>query len=303
MFRPSLSRLCTIFGMYVTLDQARALDALDREGTLQKAALSLHKGHTAVLYALTALESQTELSLLDRSGYRLKLTAAGRSVLLHCRSLLSAERELYDACAQMKTGWEPSVRLVFDGLYPIDPVLRWMKELGAKKAPTKVSVSAEFLGGVEEAFGRDQADFMIAVLPPHQTGLAARRLPPIRALLVAHRDHPLAKVRGKLSTEHLKEQVLLTVRGGDPRLSLPTAGLEARSSVHLHDFESKRRAIQKGLGFGWLPDHVARADLGRGSLKVLRYEGGSEHTFAPHLYHRSGLQLGRAGEALTAALG
>ena len=128
-----------MIGMHVTLDQARALDALAREGTLQKAAAQLHKGHTAILYALTSLEEQTALALLDRSGYRLKLTPAGQSVLAHCRALLATERELIDACERMKTGWEPSVRLVVDGLCSIDPVLRWMKELSDNRN------AAEFL--------------------------------------------------------------------------------------------------------------------------------------------------------------
>jgi DNA-binding transcriptional LysR family regulator len=47
--------------MHVTLDQARALDAFARTGTFQAAAKELHKVHTAVLYALKQLESQTGL--------------------------------------------------------------------------------------------------------------------------------------------------------------------------------------------------------------------------------------------------
>ncbi len=80
--------------MNVTLDQARALDALARHGTFAAAAEMLHKGHTAVLYALRTLEEQTELVLLDRRGYRTRLTPAGERVLEHCRKLLAAEREL-----------------------------------------------------------------------------------------------------------------------------------------------------------------------------------------------------------------
>ena len=52
--------------MSITLDQARTLDALAREGTLQLAAKRLRKGHPAVLYALKQLEQQTGLAILDR---------------------------------------------------------------------------------------------------------------------------------------------------------------------------------------------------------------------------------------------
>src|SRR5688572_10306098 len=73
-----------VHGMNITIDQARALDALDRHGTLVRAAAALHKGHPAVLYALRQLELQAGLDLLDRRGYRLRLTPAGRRVLAGC---------------------------------------------------------------------------------------------------------------------------------------------------------------------------------------------------------------------------
>ncbi len=288
--------------MFVTLEQARALSALAQEGTLQKAAAKLHKGHTAVLYALTGLEEQTGLLLLDRSGYRLRLTPEGQAVLIHARKMLDAERELVTTCQRIQSGWEPSVRLVFDGIVPIGPVLGWMRGLMDQGAPTKVSVSAEFLAGVEEAFERAEADFMMAVLPPLRTGLASHRMPPVRARLCAHRSHPLAQAK-KLSAADLSEHVLLTVRGSDPRLSLPTAGLEVRSQLHLNDFETKKQAILRGLGFGWLPEHVAGRELARGTLVTLRYAGGAEHTFAPRLFHRAAYRPGKAGTALLKAVG
>lgn len=287
--------------MQITLDQARALSALAQDGTLQKAAQRLHKGHTAVLYALNGLEEQTGLSLLDRSGYRLRLTSEGQTVLTHARKLLDVERELAAACERIKTGWEPAVRLVFDGIVPIAPVLGWMRSLIDRDAPTKISVSAEFLGGVDEAFERSEADFMMSVLPPHRTGLTAHRMSPVRAVLCAHQKHPLAKAR-RLSGDDLSEHVLLTVRGSDPRLSLPTAGLAVRSQLHLNDFETKKLAILRGLGFGWLPEHVAARELSKKTLVVLRFAGGAEHTFHPRLYHRASFRPGQAGTALIRAI-
>ena len=65
--------------MFATLDQARALDALARAGTYAAAAKLLSKQHSAVVYAVQQLESQTELQLLDRSGYRTKLTPRARA--------------------------------------------------------------------------------------------------------------------------------------------------------------------------------------------------------------------------------
>lgn len=288
--------------MNITLDQARALDALDRHGTLVRAGAALGKGHPAILHALRQLEGQAGLDLVDRRGYRLALTAAGRRVLEHCRRLLAAEADLVAACTEMRTGWEPSLRVVYDGIYPDEPVLRPVGAMLAEGAPTRIHVSAQFLGGVEEAFARDDADLMIAVLPAVAPGVVATRLAPLRALLVTHRDHALARRRGALDDAALAEHVLVTVRGGDPRLALPTDALERRVTVDLNDFHAKRAAILGGIGFGWLPEHLCQAELRRGSMRVVRYQRGHEHVFVPRLYHRAGARLGPAAKRVIATL-
>lgn len=288
--------------IHVTLEHARALDALATTGTLQKAAAALHKGHTAVLHALRSLEAQTELQLLDRTGYRLRLTPAGDRVLDHCRRLLAAERDLVAACREMRSGWEPSLRVVFDGLLPAEPILRVVGDLAAERAPTRVHVAAEFLGGVEESFARQRADLMLAVLPARDTSLVAHVLPAVPARLVAHRGHPLAKLRGTVRAADLEGHLLLTVHGSDPRLELPTAQLEARSTALLNDFVAKKEAILAGIGFGWLPDHLARRELRAGTLRTLKFEAGFEHTFTPRLYLREPRHLGRAARRFVEAL-
>ncbi|NTX00893.1 LysR family transcriptional regulator [Myxococcus sp. CA051A] len=289
--------------MNVTLEQARALDALARHGTFAAAAQALGKGHTAVLYTLRTLEGQTELELLDRRGYRTRLTPAGERVLEHCRKLLAAERELEATCAEIRAGWEPTLRIVFDGVFPAEPLLRVVKALRAEGAGTRFHVSSEFLAGVEAAFVRDEADLMVSVLPPSLPGLRSYALPELKALLVAHRSHPLARRRrGTLQEEELSEHLLLTVRGSDPRLQLSTVSLEMRSTVHLNDFAAKKAAILEGLGYGWLPEHLASRELRRGELKLLKPSSGSTHAFLPKLHHRAGVRLGRAARRVVKTL-
>jgi DNA-binding transcriptional LysR family regulator len=279
--------------MQITLEQARALDALDRAGTFQRAAAALRVGHTSVLYAIRTLEEGLELRVLDRTGYRTKLTPAGRRVLEGCRAMLAAEAELAATVSELRAGWEPMVRVVFDGIVPIEPLLVAVGELARERVPTKIDVRAEFLGAVEDTFAASEADLMISVLAPRATDLTAIELPVVRASLVAHRRHPLAS--GKHDVASLKRHVLLTVRGGDPRLEMPTAGIEQHATVLLNDFASKRAAIRAGIGFGWLPDAMISDDLRR-----VRWTGSSVHRFQPRLFHRG--HPGRAAQRLIAAL-
>ena len=293
----------TPVAMQVTLDQARALDALARAGTLVAAAAELRKGHTAVMYGLRQLEAQTGLALLDRRGYRLQLTAAGKQVLEHCRRMLESEAALVAACHQLRTGWEPSVRVIYDGVCADAPLLRAVGALVAERAPTVLHVSSAYLGGVEDAFVREQADLMVAVLPAAPgLGLVATRLPPLVATLVVARGHPLARRRGDVDDDVLADHVLLTVHGSDPRLELPTAALERRATVDLNDFHAKRAAILAGIGYGWLPAHLCADDLRAGRLRRVHYRRGSEHRLLPRLYQRAGARPGPATRRLLDAL-
>jgi DNA-binding transcriptional LysR family regulator len=288
--------------MVVTLDQARALDALARHGTFAKAAAALRKQHTAVLYAVRTLETQTGLAILDRTGYRTKITASGEAVLAQCRKMLDAERELEALCEVIRTGWEPRLGVVFDGIVPADRVLRVVGELARERIPTRLTVTAEFLGGVEEAFVRGDGDLMISVLPPQTVTLAAVPMAPLRALLVAHREHPLTAKGAAVTDDELRAEVLLVVRGSDPRLRLSTSSLTVSTVVSLNDFHAKKTALLEGFGFGWMPEHLIAKELRKGTLARVRWRAGSTHTYHPHVYHRADRPVGRAAQRVIDAL-
>lgn len=285
-------------GSGVSLEQARALVALAQHGTFTGAAQVLRRGHSSVLYLMRTLEDVLGVAVLDRSGYRTALTPAGQRVLQACQLLVAADAALANAVTELRSGWEAQVHVVCDGIVPIAPLLTAVGALLAERVPTRIDVRAEFLAGVEEAFWQNDADLMIAVLPPSRAGLVGVALPPVDASLVVRGDHPLA--HGFVSEAALREHVLLTVRGSDPRLLLPTAGIEAHATVRLNDFAAKHTAILAGVGYGWLPDGMIAADLGHGRLRRVQWAGAATHRFTPHLYHRG--PLGRAGQRLLDAL-
>lgn len=289
--------------MAFTLEQARALDAVARHGTFARAAASLGKRHTAVVYAIAGLERVTGLVVLDRSKNPSTLTAEGERLLALARRVLDAERELLAASAEMRTGWEADLKVVIDGIFPVTPILHAVRALAAAGATTRISVTTEFLDGVERAFYDEGADVMIAVLPPERTlGLRVVRLPPIRTRLVAHRQHPLARAAA-LETSDLSAHTLLTVRGSGPKLVLPTSVITKGASVRLNDFHAKKAAIMACLGYGWMPEHLVGKELRSRQLEVLAWGPALRgHLFEPRLYYRGTGKLGRASRFLVDAM-
>jgi DNA-binding transcriptional LysR family regulator len=280
----------------VTLQEVHALESVARLGTLSRAGEELGRGHTGILYSIDQLESTTGLTLLDRTGYRVILTPEGERFLASARRLLEAEQGLAHVIDELKQGWESSLRIVADGIVPMKPLVSAIVKVQSLGSTSSVSFFSAFLGGVEKAFEENHADFMVSVLPPERLSLESVKLAGISATLVASSDHPL--IGKKQSREALQSHALVSVRGGDPRLNLPTAVVEAgRGRFQVNDFASKKEVLKAGLGYGWMPNELIRDELRKKELKQVLWEGASTHTFQPRLYFRSKEALGRSGRA------
>lgn len=280
--------------MNITLEQARVFVTVIDKGSFGKAAQELNKTHSSLVYSIKTLEQQMGLQLFDRSQYRSQPTVAGKRILAECRKLLSAEKDLQNLCQNLSTGWEPFIRIVYEGIFPFQGILKTIQKLSAKKVPTKFQIYSGFLQGVEKTFFEQEAHMMISILPPHKAGFESIKLQSLKSLLVAHKDHPLSK--GKKTLRDLKEHRFLTVRGSDISLNLSTAILDADCDFQLNDFQTKKLAITEGVGFGWLPEYLIKSELKSGQLKIIQWNKPSKHEFTPHLYYLGEEKIGKAGK-------
>src|SRR5215471_1488867 len=98
--------------MDVTVHQLVCFDAVVTEGSFQAAAAKIRRAQPSVSLAVKNLEGQLGLSLLDRSGYRVTLTAAGRSFHARTRVFLDELRGLKSHARQLAMGEEDELRIV-----------------------------------------------------------------------------------------------------------------------------------------------------------------------------------------------
>ena len=288
--------------MNITLEQARTLDAVAQHGSFAKAAHALHKVHSAVLYSVKQLEDAVGLPLFDRSGYRSALTPLGRRVLEHCQRLLAAEAELDATCRAARAGHEPDLRIVFDGLLPVEPLLRAVRKVQAASPPTRIALTSEFLGEVEARAEADGAEVMLTVVPATRAIGPSHALAPLVSWLVVTARHPLAAVKRPTAVD-LERHPFLTVRASDQRLAMSTSALDKASAFKLGDFHAKKVALMAGMGYGWMPDYLVAKDLARGALVVLPFGAGKgRHEFRPTLHCRRSAVGGRALDAFVEAL-
>ncbi|MCC7134309.1 MAG: LysR family transcriptional regulator [Gemmatimonadales bacterium] len=282
--------------MKLDLDALEALDAVIREGGLAPAARRLNKVQSAVSYQLRRLEKQLGVALLDRSGYRIRLTPAGDALLAEGRRVLAQAEQVEALARQFVQGWEARLTVILDGILPLEPVLAALKTMADERIPTRIQVKVEFLKGVQYRFEKDAADLMIVKDYDAHPYLRAEALPEITCILCVAPAHPLAGRRG-VSLVDLQEQVELSVQdssdqGGDQHM------FGGERVFYLSGFVAKRQALLMGLGFGWMPAYLVTDELAAGRLVELDYVGGSRYRFTPRLVHRIDRPPGPAGRRL-----
>ena len=271
-----------------TLDQLRTLDAVQRCGSFARAGRESNRTTSAISYAIRTLEDATGLALFDRSGHRSRLTDEGRALLIHARAVLDRAGELNRAVHKLREGWEPEIRVVVDGIFPMSPVLLAMRRFGEERTPTRLRLMAEYLDGVPERFEEERAALMLTLDYREESRYVATPLPRIELVLVAHRDHPVHKCSTPVPRHALRDFVEIVIEnsGRAPRSESAGIAFGAEQILFLSDFQAKREALCSGLGFGWLPRHLAVEFLSSGELRAIELDEGSVYTFNPYLVHR-----------------
>lgn len=297
----------------LTIDQVRTLDAIARLGSAARAADELGRVASGVLYQMRQLEDAAGSPVFDRTTYRTSLTPFGRGLLEHCRPLLAAVARIDRYCTTARLGFEPTLKVVFDGLYPVAPMLQAVRAVGSVSPETRVSLFSEYLGEVEVRAHREQADLAIAVVPFAQPMGTTTFMASIASLLVVASNHPLAIWPNLSEVEAfvagLARYPLLTVRGSDPRLGMMPAVFRPVAELRLSDFGAKKDALLGGMGWGWMPEHLVAEDIASGRLIHLVTDpnatddlGRGVHTFAPVLHRHHDNPDGRAATAFVEAL-
>lgn len=282
--------------MALDLEALATLEAVVREGGISRAAARLHKVPSAVSYQIARLEQQLGVNLLNREGYRVKLSPVGEIILSEGQLLLGRAREVEALARQFTEGWEARLQLIVDGIVPLDAVLSALKDLAEQGAPTRVQVKVEFLRGVQRRFEKDEADLMIVKDYVDAPPLAKEALTEIECILCVAAGHPLAG-RPKVTLTELRQHTEVSVQDSS----------ESGSDVHmfgservffLDGFHAKKQALMMGLGYGWMPAYLVRDELKDRRLVEVRYPGNSRYRFTPYLVHHRHRPLGRAGQAL-----
>jgi DNA-binding transcriptional LysR family regulator len=149
---------------------------------------------------------------------------------------------------------------------------------------------------VQACFEADDADIMIVRNYRESPFHVVEPLPEIEFVLCVAPEHKLAQKR-RVTLLELHEHVKLTINDTRSRIDLsgkPTA--DGTRVYYLGDFDSKKRAVLLGLGYGWMPLYMVEDELKDGRLVVVDFDNGSRYSFMPRFVTRSNRHFGKAGQ-------
>lgn len=267
----------------LTPDALVMMDTIARTGSFAAAARELGKVPSALTYSVRQLEEQLDVLLFDRRSRQAQLTAAGAELLEEGRRLLNELEGVANRVRRVATGWEGQLTVAIDDVIDRGTVFELCEAFFAlnpegKSASTgggpgtRLALRTEVLAGTWEALTSGRADLAIGVglqaSPP--PGVALEALGDLPFVFAVAPDHPLARSHGAHEpvpeSELLRHRAVAVADSAQRQNPLTVNLLPGQDVLTVADMADKLRALERGLGVGWLPEPLARASLAAGRL-------------------------------------
>lgn len=254
----------------ITIEALRALDAIDTKGSFAAAAESLFKVPSALTYTIKKLEEEMGVALFDRTKQRAQLTPAGQLVLEHGREILLATNRLVDSVQQLESGWEREIRIARDTVIPESVLFELVGQFNQLNHNVDVSLGVEVLGGGWDALHSRRADIVIGATGELPKGLFhTHHIGYLSFVFAVAPHHPLASIEGVLEADMVAQFPAVVVSDTSQLLPVRDSGqFNSKQVLRVNSMASKLRAQLKGLGVGFLPEHMAKPYLDAGQLIV-----------------------------------
>jgi DNA-binding transcriptional LysR family regulator len=257
--------------MRLTLDALTVLDAIDRKGSFAAAAEELHRVPSAMTYAVQKLEQDLDVLLFDRRGHRAQLTEAGKQLLSEGRHLLHAAAELEARVKRVATGYEVELRVAVDDVIPMERLYPLIRDFYREDCGTRLRILMEVYGGAWDALVTRRADLVIGAPGegPAGGGYATRPLGTVQWQFMVAPAHPLAQAPEPLRPEDILKYRSIAAADSSRNLPPRTSGLLSGQDVlTVPDMRYKIAFQCAGLGVGYLPVHMTRAEVAAGKLVI-----------------------------------
>jgi DNA-binding transcriptional LysR family regulator len=291
-----------------SLDQLAVLSAVAEAGSFSAAARKLRRGQSVISYTIANLEAQLGIALFDRGGRVPVLTEAGRAILADARRATLVVNELRARAAALRQGLEAEVTLAVDVLFPVTALVAALQDFSRAFPTVTLRLRMEAVGGVAQLVLAGESVIGVSGWACTMSDALARHpLGRIRLFPVAAPGHPLAAAQAVPQTVPralAREHVQLVLADASRLTEGQDFGVVGLKTWRLGDLGAKHALLLAGLGWGNMPAHMVKDDVGSGRLIRLRIEGEEpDYDYALYLIERADQPPGRAAAWLKERLG
>ncbi|HJV06666.1 MAG TPA: LysR family transcriptional regulator [Chromobacteriaceae bacterium] len=250
-----------------TTEQWLVLQAIVEHGGFAQAALALHRSQSSVSYAVSRLQEQLGVALLQPQGRRMVLTEAGQVLLREAGGLIAAMQRLEDKARLLTQGWEAEVRLAVDSLFPTELLLPALAQFAAHCPAVRLQMHEVVMSGADDALHAGTVDLAVAGRVPQ--GFLGDWLLDADFVACAAPTHALLHLPAPLDERALHDHTQVVVRDSGQRQPRDEGWLGPSPRWTVSSSETAIATVEQGLAFGWLPYHRVREQLESGRLKPL----------------------------------
>ncbi|KXI26733.1 LysR family transcriptional regulator [Paraglaciecola hydrolytica] len=254
------------------LDQLTMFQSVAELGSLRQASESLHKTQPAISQGIKQLESILNVTLFNRSGYRLILTAEGHVLYQHALRVLDEANALRNMARHINSGNETSITLATEASYDLKGIIPLLAKVQNQFPDTQIVLKQEYLTGALEALHQQKATFCLSPINPEflqNSQVEMHALNTGRLVNVASPQLVARHPELSTSTELINEYQIVVQDSGKGSLNKNWGVQDGQRCWYVNDFATKKMLIESGMGWGKLPYHQIQKSLENGTLLEL----------------------------------
>ena len=263
--------------MALNLHHLRVFAAVAEQRGFSRAAASLRISQPAVSKAVSLLERQVGVPLIERAGRESRLTAAGDRLAMRARELFGVETAAEEELRALRGLEEGSLRVGASttiATYLLPPILARFHEA---HPAIVLRVTSANTRDITRALLERRLDIALAEGPVEHPRIVARRWQSDELVVIAPPGHRLVSRRTVAVRELAAERFVVRERGSGTRevaeRALSKHGVRPPAALQLGSTEAVKQAVAAGLGLAIVSRYTVEDQLELGRIALVRLRG------------------------------
>ena len=253
-------------------DQLETFLEVARLSSFSRAAEKRFRTQPAISAQIRALEEEVGARLLDRSGGKVSITAAGKAFQKYAEETLQARRGVITAIAEMERIPRGEIVVGANEGTCLHILPEVFSEFKKQYSGVSVNINRLESAGILESVIDNSVDFGIVSLPVNDTRLTIVPIHRDELVIITPPKHPLAKCKSVAIADAAKYP-LLVPETGHTRDAIEQLfherKLKLNISMELDSSELLKRFVAADMGIGFIARSNVLEDVQAGVLAAL----------------------------------